>query len=550
MSQVQIVPLGGVGEIGKNCTAVVQDQDIVVIDCGMSFPNEEQYGVDIVIPDFSYLVENKDRLKGIFLTHAHEDHVGALAYLLPQVKCPVYATEFTAAMVRSKLEERAPGLDVDLKIVSPGDKIDAGKLNCEYIQITHSIPETCSIAVRTVHGIVLFTADFKFDFTPVDGKMTDLHRFADLGEEGVVCLLSDCTNADRKGWSPSESTVRHGLLSTFEEAPGRVLMTMFSSNIHRMQQAMDMAKATGRKVTVAGRRIDQTIQLCSKIGYLDIPEGTFIPIDKMDKYDENEIVVLTTGSQGEPMAALSQMSRQEYTRMQIREGDTILYSARPIPGNEAAIWRTVNALFRMGAHVIYESDDPIHVSGHGHIEELKMMISLTKPYYLAPVHGEERHQRLYQEMAMELGYPDYRVFMIENGSVLTIGEKDAQITGKAPAGVMFIDQQGNVTVTEEMLKDRRQLGHDGVVIVSMSVNLNDGEILKRPKIETKGFSGSPEVLEDALGFLEKDLLKLEDGEMRSQATLETTLVDSVRRTLSRRSRQRPMVIPVVVDTPA
>ncbi|HXH61169.1 MAG TPA: ribonuclease J, partial [Fimbriimonadaceae bacterium] len=345
MSVVQIIPLGGAGEIGKNCTVVRQGDEMIVVDCGISFPHEEHYGVDIVIPDFTYLVENRKALTGVFITHAHEDHVGALSFLLQEVQTPIYATPFTAAMIESKLSERIPHIDPEIRIVQPGDTVEAGSMSVEYIRVTHSIPETCALAIGTEVGTVLFTADFKFDNDPVDGVKTDTKRLAEIGKEGVLALVSDSTNVDRHGWGPSESEVSRGLRKVFTEAKGRVMMTMFSSNVHRMQQALDVAKETGRKLAVAGRRMEATLQLAARTGYLQIPEGTFVRLDEALKLEDDQIVVLTTGSQGEPMAALSQMSREEYSRLRVKYGDTVLYSARSIPGNEGAIWRTINRLF-------------------------------------------------------------------------------------------------------------------------------------------------------------------------------------------------------------
>ncbi|RYG30059.1 ribonuclease J, partial [bacterium] len=381
MSVVQVIPLGGVGEIGKNCTAVREGEDIVLIDCGLSFPDEDMMGVDIVIPDFTYLVENADKVRGVFLTHAHEDHVGGLPYLLKQIRVPVYCTEFTQALIRQKLEERLTRDRIDIRVFKPGDIIQAGKLSVEPVRVTHSIPENCSMAIRTSHGIVLFTGDFKFDFTPVDGKLANITRFGELGVEGVVALFSDSTNVDRTGWGPSESTVTEGLRAVFTSAPGRVLITTFASNIHRLQQAYDVAAETGRKVAVIGRRMEQNVDICERLGYLKVPKETRIRLDEVQNYPDDKLVIFTTGSQGEPMSALVQMSKGTYGRMQIKRGDTLAYSARPIPGNEGAIWRTINRLFEQGCRVVYDSPTPIHVSGHAYQEELKMMVNLTRPYY-------------------------------------------------------------------------------------------------------------------------------------------------------------------------
>lgn len=547
MSLVQIIPLGGAGEIGKNCTVVRQGDDIIVVDCGISFPHEEHYGVDIVIPDFSYLIENKDLVRGIFITHAHEDHVGALSFLLPHLDVPIVATPFTSAMIRSKLEERMRGTDVDIQEVEPGDTVDAGPFSVEYIRVTHSIPETCALAITTSEGVVLFTADFKFDFTPVDGLTSDIARLTEIGKDGVLALVSDSTNIERPGWGPSESEVSDGLRRAFLQAPGRVLMTMFSSNVHRMQQALDVAKETGRRLAVAGRRMDATLQLAASLGYVKVPEGTFIRLDDIQKYADRELVILTTGSQGEPMAALSQMSRQEYGRMQIKPGDTVLYSARPIPGNEGAIWRTVNRLFLLGANVVTESEVPIHVSGHAYREEVKMMVNITNPYYIVPVHGEPRHQFLYRELAIEMGWPEHRIFAIQNGQTLLISPKSAEYGQDVAWGEHLIDQHGDVAVTGPVLAQRTTLGSDGVVVISVGIDVDQGFVTCKPRLETRGFSGPEQVLESGLEAVRDALERMHQKSLRDPNSVREAIESAMGRSIHKGCRQRPVVIGVVVS---
>lgn len=545
MSLVQVIPLGGAGEIGKNCTVVRQDDDIVVIDCGLSFPHEEQYGVDIVIPNIQYLRDNRDKIKGIFLTHAHEDHVGALAFVLPELKVPVYATMFTEALLRSKLNEKIRGFEPHIIRIKPGDVVKAGSMTVEPILVTHSIPETCAMAVTTEHGVVLFTADFKFDFSPVDKRLTNMKRLAELGDEGVVLLLSDSTNVDRKGWGPSESIVGDSLKQIFSEAKGRVLLTTFSSNIHRMQQAITAAKETGRKVTVAGRRMDQTINLCQSMGYLKIPDGVYVRLEDIGSYAPNELVIFVTGSQGEPSAALSQMSRKEYSRLRVNEGDTILYSARPIPGNEGVIWRTINQLIQLGADVIMDHPQPIHVSGHAYQDELKMMINLTKPFYIAPVHGEPRHQKLYLELAEGMGHPTHRMFTIHNGATLCIDEQRAYVGETVEHGEVLIDQNAGYQVSSGVLTERYSMAHNGVVVVSAVVDMNSGALSGKPQIEARGFCGTKADIEDAMDELMRTLKNAKPNEITTRESLADLLTDPVRRTLGRASRQKPVVIPMI-----
>lgn len=549
MATVRVIPLGGAGEIGKNCTVLEQGDDLIVVDVGLSFPNEEMFGVDIVIPDFTYLAENRERIRGIFLTHAHEDHVGALPYLLARLgtKPPVYSTELTLALIRGKLEERVDMRQVDLKPVKPGDKVACGALEVELVRVTHSIPETCSVAVHTEHGIVLFTGDFKLDFTPVDGKLTNINRFAELGKEGVLLLLSDSTNVERPGWGPSERLAGEGLRRVFAEAPGRVLITTFASNIHRLQQALTHAHETGRKVAVAGRRMEQTLDICTRLGFVKIPPNTRVRLDEIGKYEPNRLVILTTGSQGEPMSALVQMSKAEYSRMRVQPGDTVIYSARPIPGNEAAIWRTVNRLFRMGATVVYDSPIPVHVSGHAYQEELKMMINLVRPYYLAPVHGEPRHQHLYQEMARDMGHPEHRMYRLEDGLPLCMDDKAAWLDDPVKCGRVLVDNGGNPGVTEEILRDRSSLANDGIVLVTVAIDVDQGQIVSPPEIQAKGFSGAASALQEAVEALSDELKALAKEDVEDVDLVRATCADVVRRLLHRRTQLRPLVVPAVVE---
>lgn len=548
MPLTQIIPLGGANEIGRNCTCVVQGDDMVVIDAGLSFPNEEMFGVDIVIPDFSYIIENQHKLRGIFITHAHEDHVGGLPYLLPHLKCPVYSTEFTLAMIRSKLEEK---MDLDprrLKPIKPGDVVECGGLSVEPIRITHSIPDTMCMAVKTDHGYVLFTADFKFDFSPVDRKLTDIGRLTQIGQEGVVCLVSDTTNVERPGWGPSESKVTDSFRKVFKEAPGRILITTFASNIHRMQQAYSVAAETGRRVAVAGRRMEQTVEICTRMGYLELAPNVRVKLEDIGKYAPEELVILTTGSQGEPMSALVQMSREEYSRMRVKPGDTVIYSARPIPGNEAAIWRTINRLFSMGANVIYENPGaPVHVSGHGYQEEIKMMINLTKPYYLAAVHGEPRHHHIYQTMAMGMGYPEHRIFSMRDGKPLEISEEEAVFGEEVEFGRVLVDNGGNPGVSDEVLRDRSNLANDGMIVITLAIDVDKGEIVGDIELQAKGYSGPEDALRTTAEVIYDAIRGMRKSELHDSDTVRHTVADSARKFLGKRYRLRPMVIPAVIE---
>jgi ribonuclease J len=547
MSLVQVIALGGVGEIGKNCSVVREGDDIVVIDCGLSFPNEEMLGIDIVIPDFTYLVQNKEKVRGVFITHAHEDHVGGLPYLLNQIDVPIYCTEFTQALIRQRLEERLPHKKIDFRIFKHGDILEAGKLSVEPVRVTHSIPENCSMAVRTSHGIVLFTGDFKFDFTPVDGKLANITRFGELGREGVLCLLSDSTNVERPGWGPSERTVSEGLRKVFAESEGRVLLTTFASNIHRMQQVYEIAAEMGRKVAVVGRRMEQNLDTCERLGYVKIPRGTRIRLDEMRMYADNQLAILTTGSQGEPMSALVQMSKGEYGRLQIKSGDTLIYSARPIPGNESAIWRTVNRLFNQGCNVVYESPTPIHVSGHAYQEELKMMINLTRPYYIAPVHGEPRHQYLYNKIAGDMGYPAHRIFTLQDGVPLEFTETSADYGAPVPAGRVLVDNSGTPGVTDDVLKDRYNVAEGGLIVITIPIDTTHGKLVGAPIIQARGFHGPEGILDTAFEVLEDVLRHLSPDELRDPFRVKSDAAETVRRFIQKRTHLRPLVLPITVE---
>lgn len=547
MNEVQVIALGGVGEIGKNCSVVRQGDDIVVIDCGLSFPTEEMLGIDIVVPDFTYLVENQDKIRGIFLTHAHEDHVGGLPYLFRQIDAPIYCTEFTQALIRGRLEEKLPHKKLDFRVFKPGDIIEAGEMSVEPVRVTHSIPENCSMAVRTKHGIVLFTGDFKFDFTPVDGKLANITRFGELGREGVLILLSDSTNVERPGWGPSERAVTEGLRKVFNEAEGRILLTTFASNIHRMQQVYEMAAECGRKVAVVGRRMEQNLDICERLNYVRIPKGTRIRLDEARQYPDNKLAILTTGSQGEPMSALVQMSKGEYGRLQIKPGDTLIYSARPIPGNEAAIWRTINRLFDQGCRVVYESATPIHVSGHAYQEELKMMINLTKPYYLAPVHGEARHQHMYQGIARKMGYPDHRIFTMKDGIPLMMDETSAHMGEAVPCGRVLVDNSGTAGVSDDVLRDRYNIANDGIVVVTIAIDMTKGELAGDPIFQARGFTGAPGTLEAAYDVLYDNLTSISRDELRDTNRVKHNVSDSVRKFIQKRTNLRPLVLPIIVE---
>lgn len=547
MSDLRLIPLGGAGEIGKNCTVLEQGDDLIVIDCGISFPHAEQYGVDIVIPDFTYLIENKDRIKGLFITHAHEDHIGAISFLLPHISCPIYGTKLTLALIELRLDDRWKGPMPKMVEVKPGAKVPAGDLEVEFVRVTHSIPETCALAIRTQHGIVLFTADFKFDFTPVDRQLTDMARLIELGQEGVLLLVSDSTNATTPGWGLSESAVTEGLRPLVAGARGRVLITTFSSHLHRMQQAILIAHEFGRKVVIMGRRMEQTLNLARQMEYVRFPRETLISMDEMSDYPPEQLMVLLTGSQGEPNAALSQMSRGEYRRLKVHEGDTIIFSTRPIPGNEGEINRVINNLVRRGANVITDAPTPIHASGHGYQDELKTMITLTKPFYLAPVHGEPLHQKAYKEMALAMGHAPHRIFVLDNGDPLELDEQKAWLGKPVTTGEVMIDQNEGRPIEVEELRARQQMAHDGIVMVTLAVDRN-GTMVANPHVEAHGVCGGDDVVPEIQDMLRGAIGRLTEFEMQETDYFRATIEQQVRKVLQAKTRQRPKVLTTVLVT--
>lgn len=547
MSDLRLIPLGGAGEIGKNCTVLEQGDDLIVIDCGISFPHAEQYGVDIVIPDFTYLIENKDRIKGLFITHAHEDHIGAISFLLPHISCPIYGTKLTLALIELRLDDRWKGPMPKMVEVKPGAKVPAGDLEVEFVRVTHSIPETCALAIRTQHGIVLFTADFKFDFTPVDRQLTDMARLIELGQEGVLLLVSDSTNATTPGWGLSESAVTEGLRPLVAGARGRVLITTFSSHLHRMQQAILIAHEFGRKVVIMGRRMEQTLNLARQMEYVRFPRETLISMDEMSDYPPEQLMVLLTGSQGEPNAALSQMSRGEYRRLKVHEGDTIVFSTRPIPGNEGEINRVINNLVRRGANVITDAPTPIHASGHGYQDELKTMITLTKPFYLAPVHGEPLHQKAYKEMALAMGHAPHRIFVLDNGDPLELDEQKAWLGKPVTTGEVMIDQNEGRPIEMDELRARQQMAHDGIVMVTLCVD-RDGTMVAHPHVEAHGVCGGDDVVPEIQDMLRGAIGRLTEFEMQETDYFRATIEQQVRKVLQAKTRQRPKVLTTVLVT--
>lgn len=548
---VRLIPLGGVGEIGKNMMVVQYEDDIVVIDSGVMFPDDDMFGVDLVIPDITYLEENRGKIRAILLTHGHEDHIGALPYVLKRLgDVPVYGTRLTLAMVELKLREHGLRFDQCAHVVSAGDVVDLGALSVEFIHVSHSIADCLALAITTPAGVIVHTADFKFDQTPVDGRVMDLRRFADLGARGVLVMMSDSTNADRPGYTMSERVVGDMFKDAFRDASGRVFVTTFASHIERIQQVLTAAEATGRRVAVVGRSMENNVRLALSLGYLSARLGTLVELDALDDLNAWEIVIITTGSQGEPMSALTRMARSDHRKVSIVPGDTVIISASAVPGNERMISSTINRLFKQGAEVKYENFSGFHVSGHASQEELKLMLNVVKPNYFVPVHGEYRHLVKHARLARELGMASDHVLMPELGDVVELSHDRAEITERVTAGHLLVDGLSVGTVGNVVLRDRRMLAEDGIVMVVSVTDRGREMVVGGPEIVSRGFvylKQSEDFIEEIRKVAAAVAAKHEaEGSLDVQA-LKDGLRHSVSSYIYERTGTRPMVIPVTVD---
>jgi conserved hypothetical protein len=548
--KLKIIPLGGLGEIGKNMTVVEYKNDIIVIDCGLMFPEEEMLGVDIVIPDITYLQKNRDKFHAIVLTHGHEDHIGALPYVLKQVNVPVYGTRLTLGLVENKLKEHGMLGDVELKCVKPKDVVKIGEISVEFIKVSHSIADSTALAIHTPAGTVVHTGDFKIDYTPIDGDVIDLARFAELGREGVLLMLAESTNVERRGYTMSESTVGQTFQDIFKRASGRIIVATFASNIHRVQQIINAAVKYEKKVAISGRSMVNVVEVAANLGYLNIPEGVYIDIDDVDKYPANKIVIITTGSQGEPMSALVRMSTSEHKKVNIRQGDMVIISATPIPGNEKLVYRVINQLFKKGAEVIYEDLADVHVSGHACQEELKLMHTLVKPQFFMPVHGEYRHLKQHSQLAQQLGMDENNIFILENGSVLEVGHKSARVSGSVTAGQVLVDGLGVGDVGNIVLRDRKHLSQDGILTVVVTISKESGQVIAGPDIISRGFvyvRESEDLMDEAKEIVKSALAKCGDKQITDWATIKTSIKESLRDFLYEKTKRKPMILPIIME---
>lgn len=549
-TKLSLIPLGGLGEIGKNMMVVKYGENILVIDSGLMFPEEEMLGIDIVIPDITYLLENREMVRGIVITHGHEDHIGALPYVLRQINVPVYGTKLTLGLIQGKLKENDVAGGVKLNTVKPRDVVDIGPFKVEFIRVSHSIPDAVAIAIHTPMGIVLHTGDFKFDQTPVDGQITDFSRLAELGQEGVLVLMSDSTNVERPGHTMSEKSVGNTFDETFRAAKGRIIVATFASNVHRLQQAIATAYKYDRKVAIAGRSMVNVIGIAAELGYINFPKELFIELDEINRLPADKVAILTTGSQGEPMSALTRMAMSDHRQVDIIPGDTVIISATPIPGNEKLVARTIDHLFKQGADVIYESFSGIHVSGHPSQEELKMMINLVRPKYFVPVHGEFRHLIKHANLGAELDIPRSNIFVAENGHVLEFKKNSAKINGRVTAGRVLVDGLGVGDVGNIVLRDRKQLSQDGILIVVVTINKELGQVVAGPDIVSRGFvyvRESEELMEEAKEKVKLALVKCEEKGIKEWASIKSNVRDAVSKYLYEKTRRRPMILPIIME---
>ncbi len=548
---LKLIPLGGLNEIGKNMTLYEYGDDMFIVDCGMTFPNAEMPGVDMVIPDFTYAVKNKDRIKGIILTHGHEDHIGGLPYFLKNANIPVYGTKLTLALVNLKLKEHGLSKSVKLKEVKPGDKVKLGCFLAEFIHVNHSIPDAVSVAIKTPVGTIVQTGDFKIDATPIGGEMIDLSRFARLGNDGVLALLMDSTNATRPGFTMSESTVGNTFSQFFKNAAKkRIVVATFSSNIHRVQQIVDEAVKCKRKVCVSGRSMENVVNIATELGYLKIPAGVLIPLDMIHHYKDDQLVIITTGSQGEPMSALHRMAFNDHRKISVGPNDLIIISATPIPGNEKMVNAVVNELMKLGAHVVYERMYDVHVSGHACQEELKMMLSLIKPKYFVPVHGEQMHLRKHAELAEELGIKKNNIVIADIGKVIEVTDKKIKINGEVPAGQVLIDGLGVGDVGSMVLRERKHLSEDGIIVVAIFIDTFSGDVVAGPELITRGFiyvKENDDVLVEAKRIVEQTLDTFNLRNIHDVNAIKTKIRDSLSRYLYQVTRRSPMILPIIMD---
>ena len=546
---LSVIPLGGVEEIGLNMTVFEYNRDIIVVDAGLMFPEEDVLGVDFVIPDFSYLINNRERVRAVVITHGHEDHTGALPFLLKEIDVPVYGTPLTLGLVKEKLREHNLE-DAELIPVMPRDIVNIGAFSIEFVRVTHSIVDGVGLGITTPVGLVVHTGDFKLDPTPVDGQLMDFHRFAEYGERGTLLLLSDSTNAEKGGFTYSEKEVRRAFEDIFSNTKGRIIIATFASNIHRIQQAIDVAVKYGRKIILCGKSIVSNAQIALDLGYLKIPQETWLRLEDLKKFEDQEVVIITTGSQGEPMSVLSRIATDEHKFIKVKDGDTVILSAKMIPGNERSIGKIINHLFRRGANVIYEKVSEVHVSGHASKEELKLMLNLIKPKYFMPVHGEYRHLVYHSMLAKKLDIPKENIFILKNGDIVEISDEGARKNGSVNSGRIFIDGKGMGDVEEMVLRDRLRLAHDGIVLILLAVEKLTGSIVSGPEIISRGFvfeDASQEIINNVRELIINTIQGLDQELISDSSLLKAKLRSTLKKYLRNTMERRPMIMPIIIE---
>lgn len=549
VSPVKLIPLGGLGEVGKNMTILEYKNDIMIIDCGLSFPNDEMFGIDLVIPDFSYLIKNKNKIKGMILTHGHEDHIGAIPYLLKEINVPIYGTRLALGLIENKLKEH--GIKGKLNTIHAGESLKIGEFKIETIRTTHSIADCICLAIETPAGYIFHTGDFKIDYTPIDGEPIDFQRFAEIGKRGVLLMLGDSTNAERRGYTPSEKTVGVALENIFRVAESRILIATFSSNVHRVQRIVDTAVMFGRKVAISGRSMVNVVNISIELGYLKIPENVLVDINKTKNIPDKELVIITTGSQGEPMSALARMASSDHKAVQIKKGDIVILSSSPVPGNEKTVSNVVNKLFEKGADVIYSDIADIHVTGHACAEELKLVHSLLKPKYFMPVHGEYRHLRAHALLAENIGKPRENIFILKNGQVLSM-TKDKVIMTKEeiPASAVLVDGLGVGDVGNIVLRDRKLLSESGLIIVVAAIDKSSGMICAGPDIISRGFvyvRENEDLMNSAKLAVSTRLNKCYTEGQRDWAGLKNAVKDELKNYIYEKTKRSPVILPIFLE---
>ena len=550
-SKLKIIPLGGLHEIGKNITVFEYENEMIVVDCGLSFPEDDMLGVDLVIPDITYLEQNVNKIKGLVITHGHEDHIGSVPYLLKKINIPIYATKLTAGLIRNKLEEHKLVGSTKLVEVNQGQTINLGKnFNVEFIRSSHSIPDSVMLAITTPAGTILHTGDFKVDFTPIDGKIMDLGRIAELGHQGILALMSDSTNSERKGFTMSESSVGEVFDKLFLHCTKRIVVATFASNVHRVQQIVNCAIKYGRKIAVCGRSMINMITTARELGYIECPENLFIDIDMIKNYPDEQLVIITTGSQGETMSALTRMANGEHRKVKITPNDLIIISATPIPGNEKYVSKVIDDLMQLGAEVVYSSLEDVHVSGHACQEEQKLIIALAKPKYFIPVHGEYRQLIAHSETAQSMGIEKENIIMMQNGKVLEIGEDGVESTGVVPNGRVLVDGLGVGDVGNIVLRDRQHLSQDGLIIIVLTMDSSTGEVVAGPDVISRGFvyvRESENLMDEVKAVVRKEIKKCEENGVRDWSTIKSSVRDNLKDYVFAKTKRNPMIIPIIME---